>query len=162
VSTDTTPDRILIKGGRVIDPASGLDRTADVALQDGLVAEIGPDLDESQADRVIDASGLIVCPGLIDPHVHLREPGGEHKETIETGTRAAVAGGFTTVCCMPNTTPALDSPEVLAFIRARAAETAHCRVFPSPARRSGGRARRSSSSTCSATRARSRSATTAT
>ena len=80
--------------------------------------------------RVIDADGLLVTPGLIDPHVHLREPGGEHKETIESGARAAVAGGFTTVCCMPNTTPALDSPEMLDVIRARAGERALCRVFP--------------------------------
>ncbi len=130
MTTNTPTESILFRNGRVIDPASGFDQTADVAISGGLVTEIGPGLDDSKADRVLDATGLIVCPGLIDPHVHLREPGGEHKETIATGTRAAVAGGFTTVCCMPNTTPALDSPEMLTFIRARAADTAFCRVFP--------------------------------
>ncbi|USN98310.1 MAG: dihydroorotase [Phycisphaeraceae bacterium] len=120
----------LITNARVIDPASGRDETADVAIRDGLVAEIGRDLDRSIADTVIDATDRIVTPGLIDPHVHLREPGGEHKETIETGTRAAVAGGFATVCCMPNTTPTMDRPEILYFVTSRAKETAHCRVFP--------------------------------
>ena len=123
-------DLILIAGARVIDPASGTDRTADIVIKDGRIAEIGPNLDQSAADRVIDAAGLIACPGLIDPHVHLREPGGEHKETIATGTRAAVAGGFTTVCCMPNTSPCMDSPEVLGFVRQKASKTASCRVFP--------------------------------
>jgi len=88
---------------------------------------------------VVDASGCIVAPGLIDPHVHLREPGGEHKETLATGSRAAVAGGFTTVCCMPNTVPALDTPELLAFIAARAEATAACRVFPIAAATKGRR-----------------------
>lgn len=120
----------LIANGRVIDPASGRDQTADVAIRDGLIAEIGPELDRGPADTVIDATDRIVTPGLIDPHVHLREPGGEHKETIETGTRAAASGGFTTVCCMPNTTPAMDRPEILYFVTSRARETAHCRVFP--------------------------------
>jgi dihydroorotase len=120
---------LLISGGRVIDPASGLDRTADVAIADGRVAQIGPKVSPSPAQRVINAEGCIVAPGLIDPHVHLREPGGEHKETLRTGSEAAVDGGFTTVCCMPNTTPALDSPEMVTFIAARAQETALCRVF---------------------------------
>jgi len=113
----------------VLDPASGFDRIADVAVADGRVVEIGPDLARQPAVRVIDATGMIVCPGLIDPHVHLREPGQEHKETIETGSRAAVAGGFTTVCCMPNTTPAIDSPEIVRFIADRARAEARCRVF---------------------------------
>jgi dihydroorotase len=121
---------LLITNGRVIDPATGRDETADVALIGPAIAAIGPGLDRASADRVIDAEGLIVSPGLIDPHVHLREPGGEHKETIETGTRAAVAGGFTAVCCMPNTTPAMDRPEILYFVTSRAKETGHCRVFP--------------------------------
>ena len=77
----------------------------------------------------MDAAGCLVTPGLVDPHVHLREPGGEHKETIETGTASAVAGGFTTVCCMPNTTPTIDSCRTMEFIRLRAKQTAHCRVF---------------------------------
>jgi dihydroorotase len=120
---------LLIKGGRVIDPASGFDASADVAIEGERVASIGQGLSEADADRVIDAAGLIVCPGLIDPHVHLREPGQEDKETIATGTAAAVAGGFTTVCCMPNTSPTLDSPEILSFVRDRARQTAACRVF---------------------------------
>jgi dihydroorotase len=120
---------LLITNGRVIDPASGRDETADVAIADGRIAEIGPKLTRSPADRVIDADGRIVCPGLIDPHVHLREPGQEHKETVASGARAAVAGGFTTICCMPNTRPAIDSPEVVRYVLDRAARAA-CRVFP--------------------------------
>ncbi|HZW11431.1 MAG TPA: dihydroorotase [Phycisphaerales bacterium] len=124
-----TPPTLLITNGRVIDPASGRDETADVAIADGRIAEIGPRLTRSPAERVIDAAGRIVCPGLIDPHVHLREPGQEHKETVASGSRAAVAGGFTTVCCMPNTRPAIDSPEVVRYVLDRAARAA-CRVFP--------------------------------
>lgn len=122
------PRPILIKKARVIDPASGIDRVADVALREGRVADIGeaPPLEDP---IIVDGEGLIACPGLIDPHVHLREPGQEHKETVLSGSLAAAAGGFTTVCCMPNTSPALDSPEVLAFLADRARE-AHCRVFP--------------------------------
>ncbi|MCE7974135.1 MAG: dihydroorotase [Leptolyngbya sp. PLA1] len=121
---------LLITQGRVIDSASNSSKVADVAIVDGLVAAIGRKLPRSPAQRVIEADGLLVTPGLIDPHVHLREPGGEHKETLATGSAAAVAGGFATVCCMPNTSPALDTPEVLGFIRDRAAGTAICRVFP--------------------------------
>lgn len=121
---------VLIAGGRVIDPASGTDEVADVLIEDGRVSAIGKDLAPASGAERVDAAGLIVAPGLIDPHVHLREPGQEHKETIATGTRAAVAGGFTTVCCMPNTTPALDSPEAIGALRERARETGACRVFP--------------------------------
>jgi dihydroorotase len=120
---------LLIRGGMVIDPASGLKKVCDVAVRGGRVVEIGKKLAAGAADRVIDADGCLVTPGLIDPHVHLREPGGEHKETLATGTRAAVAGGFTTVCCMPNTTPALDTPELVQFIDLRARATGACRVF---------------------------------
>ncbi len=122
--------RTLIVGGRVIDPASGLDARADVALDGDKVVAIAPRLDRSPADTLIDAEGCLVTPGLIDPHVHLREPGHEHKETIATGTAAAVAGGFTSVCCMPNTSPALDTPESIRFIYERAKATGVCRVFP--------------------------------
>lgn len=115
---------------RLIDPASGMDRTGDMAIADGLVAAIGASLQRSAADRVIDAKGAILCPGLIDPHVHLREPGGEHKETLRTGGEAAISGGFTAVCCMPNTTPALDTPEALRDLAERAARTSFCRIFP--------------------------------
>ncbi len=121
---------ILIAGGRVIDPASGLDQAADVAIRDGRIAAIGPRLARDPDAQTIDAAGCLVTPGLIDPHVHLREPGGEHKETLATGGEAAVFGGFSTVCCMPNTTPALDSPELVRFILDRARSTSPCRVFP--------------------------------
>ncbi len=121
--------RGLIVGGRVIDPASGLDAVVDIAIDGGRLAAIGERLDRPRDAWVIDAEGLVVAPGLIDPHVHLREPGGEHKETIASGSRAAVSGGFTSVCCMPNTTPPLDSADVLALVRERA-RTAQCRVFP--------------------------------
>ncbi len=120
---------LLIQGGRVIDPASGLDRSADVAVEDGLIVAIGPGLSRSGASRVLDARERIVAPGLIDPHVHLREPGHEHKETIATGTAAAVAGGFTCVCCMPNTSPAIDTPQRVQDVIDRAKATARCRVF---------------------------------
>jgi len=116
---------MVIRGGRVVDPASGLDGTTDVVIREGRIEAIGP---AGDATTIVDAAGLIVAPGLIDPHVHLREPGGEHKETIESGMRAAAAGGFTAVCCMPNTTPAIDSPEMLAFVRERAGG-GPCRVF---------------------------------
>ncbi|MBX3408817.1 MAG: dihydroorotase [Phycisphaeraceae bacterium] len=119
---------ILIRRGRVIDPASGTDAVMDVAVEGGRVAAMGPGLTASPAQRVIDAQGLLVTPGLIDPHVHLREPGQEHKETIATGSAAAAAGGFTTVCCMPNTTPTLDTPELVDVVAHRA-RYASCRVF---------------------------------
>ena len=120
---------VLIRGGRVIDPASGLDRVCDVAIAGGTIVEIGDQLSKTPAASVIEADGLLVTPGLIDPHVHLREPGGEQAETIASGARAAAAGGFTTVCCMPNTRPALDTPEMLHAI-AHKASGADCRVFP--------------------------------
>ncbi len=121
---------ILVTGGRVVDPASGYDAVADVALLDGRVAAIGKRLARSAAEVVIDAAGCVVAPGLVDPHVHLREPGAEHKETLASGSRAAAAGGFTSVCCMPNTSPALDTPDNLRFVIDRAAASAVCRVFP--------------------------------
>lgn len=129
---------ILIRGGRVIDPISGRDETADVLIANGQIARIGR-VSPAEAQSVVtnkervmevDAEGCLVTPGLIDPHVHLREPGQEHKETILSGAAAAVAGGFTTVACMPNTQPALDSPATLIFIRERAKEAAAARVVP--------------------------------
>lgn len=119
---------MVIRGGRVIDPASGMDQTADVRVRSGRIEAIGPGLDP-QGLPVLDASGMLVTPGLIDPHVHLREPGFTHKEDIASGTLAAVAGGFTTVCCMPNTRPAIDTPEVVRWITDRAGATGHCRIF---------------------------------
>lgn len=120
---------LLIVNGRVIDPATGVDEIADVAIENGRIAAIGPRLSRSGADRVIEGKDRLVVPGLIDPHVHLREPGQEHKETLATGSAAGVAGGFTTLCCMPNTSPALDTPEMIDLIRQRADATAVCRVF---------------------------------
>jgi dihydroorotase len=110
---------LILKGGRVIDPASGRDEIADVLIQDGKVAKISP-LVPSRNARVINISGKIVVPGLIDMHVHLREPGEEYKETIATGTRAAARGGFTTLVCMPNTRPPVDNASVVRFIQDRA------------------------------------------
>src|SRR5215472_2804122 len=109
---------VLIKGGHVIDPGARLDTPMDVLLRDGRVAEIAPpNKMRGGADRKFDARGLIVAPGFIDLHVHLREPGQDYKETIATGTAAAAAGGFTSVCCMPNTSPVVDSPEILLWLQ---------------------------------------------
>ena len=120
---------LLITGGRVIDPASGFDAPADVLIRDGLVVEVGTALNAGDTPR-FDATGAIVAPGFIDMHVHLREPGIEHAETIETGARAAAAGGFTTICCMANTVPVNDSATVTSYIVQRAREVACVNVFP--------------------------------
>lgn len=122
--------RTLIVNGRVVDPESARMSVRDVAVDGDRVAAMGKRLPRGPADRVIDAEGLLVAPGLIDPHVHLREPGGEHKETLATGSRAAAAGGFTSVCCMPNTAPALDTPELVGWVRRGAGEGVACRIFP--------------------------------
>ena len=116
-----------IKGGRIIDPANGIDRIGDLFVRDGLIVDSLP---KNEKDvEVIDATGKVVSPGLIDIHVHFREPGQSHKETIETGARCAAAGGFTTVVCMPNTSPVADSPATIAWIQERAASTACVSVF---------------------------------
>ena len=120
---------LLIKGGRVIDPASGVDARLDVLTKDGKIAAMDRRL-EAPGTRTVDASGLVVAPGFVDIHVHLREPGIEHAETIESGTRAAAAGGFTAVCCMPNTIPVNDSAQVTGFIVDRAQRTGSVRVHP--------------------------------
>jgi dihydroorotase len=120
---------LLIRGGRAIDPANGLDARRDVLLRDGVIAEIGEHLEAADAE-VLDASGAIVAPGFVDMHVHLREPGQTHKETIATGSAAAVAGGFTSVACMPNTEPALDSPALIAEVLRLAAVVGLARVYP--------------------------------
>ena len=112
------PDSLLIKGGHVIDPASRIDAPMDVLLRDGRAAEIAaPNKIRGSAEEKFDARGLIVAPGFIDLHVHLREPGQSYKETIASGTAAAAAGGFTSVCCMPNTTPVIDSQEWVNWLR---------------------------------------------
>jgi dihydroorotase len=121
--------RLLVKGGRVVDPSRDVDDVADVLIMDGLVVETGPKL-AARGAEVIDASGLIVCPGFIDLHVHLREPGREDKETIASGTRAAAAGGFTAVCAMPNTEPVNDSAGITQAILERARAEGVVRVYP--------------------------------
>jgi len=121
---------LLIKGGRVIDPANKIDAEMDVLLREGRVAEVAPrNKLRGSADQSFNARGLIVAPGFIDLHVHLREPGQSYKETIATGTAAAAAGGFTTVCCMPNTSPVADTPEIIAWIT-DPARGAVVNVFP--------------------------------
>lgn len=121
--------RLLIRNGRVICPASGHDGVADVLIEDGRISGVGVDLTAEGAEQ-IDATGLVVAPGFIDIHVHLREPGFEHAETIETGARAAAAGGFTTICCMPNTKPVNDSAMVTGYIVEKARQKAIVNVFP--------------------------------
>ena len=124
---------IIIHNGRVIDPANRRDKRADLVIVDGRIAEKSAIRDPRSAIEEIDASGLIVAPGLIDMHVHLREPGFSHKETIESGARAAAAGGFTTIVCMPNTSPVADTPSTIAWIKERAAAAACVNVLPTGA-----------------------------
>src|SRR5690348_16350881 len=119
---------LRISHGRVIDPAQGIDQVADLWLRDDRVLGIGPQ--PGVADRTIDAAGKIVCPGLIDMHVHLREPGREEDETIRTGTAAALAGGVTSVACMPNTEPAIDSQASAEFVHLQAERAGNANVFP--------------------------------
>jgi dihydroorotase len=120
----------LLKGGRVVDPANGIDGVQDVLIEGDRIARVGRDLPVDGAAVVEIPAGLIVCPGFIDMHVHLREPGQEHKETVATGTASAVAGGFTAVACMPNTTPVNDNANVTLLILARAAAANLARVYP--------------------------------
>ncbi len=119
---------ILIKGGRVIDPAQGIDEVLDVLIEDGKIAKVGKGL--KGKGETIDAAGKLVTPGLIDIHVHLRDPGYEYKEDIVSGTRSAAAGGFTSVACMPNTKPVIDSKSVVDYIIAKAAKEGFVNVFP--------------------------------
>src|SRR2546423_8391417 len=119
----------LIKGGRIIDPSQSLDKTADLLIEAGRVKAIGNDLAAAGAD-VFDASGWVVARGFIDLHVHLREPGEEYKETIATGAAAAVAGGFTAVCAMPNTKPVNDNASLTRYIVSKAQEAGLARVYP--------------------------------
>jgi len=122
---------LLIKNGHIIDPANKVDGKFDLLVTDGKIAKLGtPGSLLSNGAQVIDAAGKLVVPGLIDMHVHLREPGYEYKETIATGTAAAKAGGFTAVCCMPNTNPVNDSRSVTEFILSQAGKSASARVFP--------------------------------
>src|SRR6187549_3403920 len=121
----------LLKGGRVVDPANGRDGVFDILVDGDRIARVGRDLPIDGDTAVVEVpGGLVVCPGLIDMHVHLREPGQEHKETVATGTAAAVAGGFTAVACMPNTSPVNDNANVTTLILSKAAEAKLARVYP--------------------------------
>ncbi len=123
--------KILIKGGRVIDPANKIDKVTDIFVDKGLISEIGGDLELEGIDmEVIDASGKIVSPGLVDMHCHLRDPGQEYKEDIETGTRSAAMGGITSVACMPNTKPVIDNEAVVTYIKTKAKEVGYVNVYP--------------------------------
>ena len=121
---------VLLKGGRVVDPSQQLDSIADVLIGDGRVEVIGPNLSAPDETDVIDVNGKVVAPGLVDVHVHLREPGLEDAETVATGTLAAVAGGFTSVCAMPNTDPVTDNQAAVGFIVKQGAAAAAARVYP--------------------------------
>lgn len=121
--------KLLIKGGRIINPASNLDKVQDILLVDGHITKIEDEIFD-EVDKVIEAKGFWVTPGLIDLHVHFREPGMEHKETIETGSKSAAKGGFTTVCTMPNTKPAIDSVDVVELVNSIGKEKAVVNVLP--------------------------------
>jgi dihydroorotase len=121
--------RLLLKGARVIDPGQGIDATLDVLISEDTIADVGPRL-SGRGAQVLEMKGLVVCPGFIDIHTHLREPGQEHKETIASGTRAAAAGGFTAVCAMPNTEPVNDNEGITRLILEKARVEGAVRVFP--------------------------------
>lgn len=123
--------KILIKNGHVIDPVNNIDGITDIFIDKGVISELGSDLELDGVDmEVIDASGKIVAPGLVDMHCHLRDPGQEYKEDIETGTRSAAAGGITSVACMPNTDPVVDSEPIVTYIKTKAKEVGYVNVFP--------------------------------
>ncbi|HEX9122460.1 MAG TPA: dihydroorotase [Actinomycetota bacterium] len=123
-------DRTLFRGARVVDPASGRDGVADVLVEDGRIAAVGEDAGAGTAADVLECHGLVAAPGLVDVHTHLREPGREDKETVETGSRAAAAGGFTAVTAMANTDPVADNAAVIEEVRSLAAKAGLCDVFP--------------------------------
>jgi dihydroorotase len=122
--------KLLLKNGRVVDPANGRDGAFDVLIENGRIARVEPNLPANGVEVFDVAPGWIVAPGLIDIHVHLREPGHEHKETVATGVASAVAGGFTAVACMPNTDPINDHAGITQFILKKAAEAKLARVYP--------------------------------
>jgi len=124
--------RTVFKNGRIIDPSQDLDLVGHVVVENAQVVACGPDVDISDATTVYDCTGLWITPGLVDMHVHLREPGEDYRETIKTGTRAAAAGGFTTICCLPNTTPPLDTPALIDFILDKSAAPDAGGVFVAP------------------------------
>lgn len=122
--------KLLLKGARVIDPSQKIDARMDILIEEGKIAGCSSNIKASQDVKVIDLTGMIVAPGLIDMHVHLREPGLEYKETIASGSAAAVAGGFTSIACMPNTEPVNDNRSITEFIRRKAAEANLANVYP--------------------------------
>lgn len=122
--------RFLLKGGQVVNPAGESQEMADVLVENGVIRGIAPGIEAPEGTLEVDLEGKLVCPGLIDIHAHLREPGREDKETIESGTKAAVRGGYTAVACMPNTQPALDNQESVSFVLEKAARCGSCRVLP--------------------------------
>src|SRR5580700_7866895 len=122
--------KFLLKNGRVVDPVAGRDGHFDVLVDDGRVVRVGKDLPADDAEVIDVPASHVVCPGFIDIHVHLREPGQEHKETVASGTAAAVAGGFTAVACMPNTVPVNDNAGVTEYVLKKAAEAGLARVYP--------------------------------
>ena len=124
--------RTVLKNGRILDPSQDLDIVGSVVIEQAQIAAVGEDVEIDGADETYDCTGLWITPGLVDMHVHLREPGETHRETIKTGTQAAAAGGFTTICCMPNTTPALDDPALVDFIFDKAASPEAGGVFVAP------------------------------
>lgn len=124
------PESLVIRGGRVIDPSANLDKVSDLFLIGDKIAEIGNLEHIPAGTKVFEASGMVVCPGFIDIHCHLREPGQEYKETIASGTKAAAAGGFTTVCAMPNTDPPIDNRSILEFVTSKARSEGSVRVLP--------------------------------
>jgi dihydroorotase len=120
---------LLIRGGHIIDPSQGIDQVGDLLIAEGQIVQIGRNIIPGEAN-ILDASGLVVCPGFIDLHCHLREPGFEDKETIATGTKAAAIGGFTTVCCMANTEPPLDAPAAVNWLKQKASRDSWVAVLP--------------------------------
>ena len=122
--------KILIKGGRVVDPKNDFDKVADVLVDNGVISEIGENINADGDVTVIDAEGKIVSPGLVDMHSHLRDPGQEYKEDIESGTRSAAMGGITSIACMQNTKPVTDSEPIVTYIKAKAKEVGHVNVYP--------------------------------
>lgn len=130
---------LLLQGARLVDPRSGCDARADVLVRGGLIERVEESIDEHPGAEVVDLRGMVLTPGLVDVHVHLREPGQEHKETIASGTAAAAAGGFVAVCAMPNTIPVIDDPDRVRQMIARAAECGPVRVYPIAAATVGSR-----------------------
>lgn len=124
--------KTILKNGRILDPSTNMDMIGSVSIEFDQIVEIGELVDESDAEEIYDCTGLWITPGLVDPHCHLREPGEEHKETIISGTQAAAAGGYTTICCMPNTNPPLDKPELIDYILDKSSSPEAGGVFVAP------------------------------